>query len=87
MSLVTGGMHSCRVTEQILRALGIHTCSDMIVNKGMISALFKPLSVDFFIKAGLGLGQTRHSALPKPGAVGRRGMSGGAHLPGSQQAS
>ena len=64
-----------QVTEQILRALGLQTCSDIIANRGLISALFKPLSVDFFIRSGLGLGQTGHSALPEPGAVGRRGMS------------
>ena len=64
-----------QVTEQILKALGFQTCNDLIAKRGLISARFKPLSVDFFIKAGLGFGQTGHSALPEPGAVGRRGMS------------
>ena len=59
----------------MLKALGFQTCNDLIAKRGLISALFKPLSVDFFIKAGLGFGQTGHSALPEPGAVGRRGMS------------
>lgn len=63
------------MTEQILKALGIHTCSDLIANRGLISALFKPLTVDFFIRSGLGFGQTGHSAPLEPGAVGRRGMS------------
>ncbi len=64
-----------QVTEQILKALGIHTCSDLIANRGLISALFKPLTVDFFIRSGLGFGQTGHSAPLESGAVGRRGMS------------
>ena len=46
-----------QVTEQILTALGMNTCSDIIAKRGLVSALFKPLSVDFFIKAGLGFGQ------------------------------
>ena len=35
------------------------TCSDIIAKRGLVSALFKPLSADFFIKAGLGFGQAR----------------------------
>lgn len=64
-----------QVTEQILKALGLYTCSDLIANRGLLAALFKPLSVDFFIRTGLGLGQTGHSGPIEPGAVGRRGMS------------
>ena len=51
--------HLLQVTEQILTALGMNTCSDIIAKRGLVSALFKPLSVDFFIKAGLGFGQAR----------------------------
>ncbi len=74
-ALYESAWHLPQVTEQILKALGFQTCNDLIAKRGLISALFKPLSVDFFIKAGLGFGQTGHSALPEPGAVGRRGMS------------
>ena len=48
-----------QVTEQVLTALGMSTCSDIIAKRGLVSALFKPLSADFFIKAGLGFGQAR----------------------------
>jgi hypothetical protein len=64
-----------QVTEQVLKALGMHTCRDIITKRGLLAALFLPLSVDFFIRIGLGLGQAVHSGPPEPGAVGRRGMS------------
>lgn len=58
-----------------MKALGLHTCRDIITNRGLLAALFMPLSLDFFIRVGLGLGQTGHTGPPEPGAVGRRGMS------------
>ena len=64
-----------RVTEQLLGALGVDVCGDILRKLGLISALMTPSLVDFTLSAGLGLGQTRHS-LPTPeGEPGRKGIS------------
>ena len=64
-----------RVTEHVLRAFGIVNCSDIIPNRGLLSALFSPTSLDFFLQCGMGVGATLHAPQPSPGDVGRKGIS------------
>eukprot|EP00775_Hariotina_reticulata_P011310 gene11310-11460_t len=51
-----------KVSEQVLHALGIHSCSELLEQRALLFALFKPASSNFFLQVGLGLGQTRHQA-------------------------
>lgn len=47
-----------RVSEQMLKALGITTCSDLYDKKGLIVLLHSSISSRFFIAVSLGLGET-----------------------------
>ena len=64
-----------QVGQQELNALGVSTCSDLIQQRGLLSALFSEVAVDCFMEAGLGLGRTQHHERLRDGEVGRKGMS------------
>eukprot|EP00891_Asterochloris_glomerata_P005434 jgi/Astpho2/5434/e_gw1.00076.4.1_t len=64
-----------RVTEELLKSLGVEKCSDLINKRGMLAALFSPLAMESFLSAGLGLGRTLHSEPAKEGEVTRKGIS------------
>lgn len=64
-----------RVTEQILKAFGVERCGDVLQKRGLLTALFSPLSMEFFLQSGLGLGPTQHGEAPGEGEVGRKGIS------------
>ena len=38
-----------QVSEQVLKAFGIETCVGLIANRGLLSALFSPVSTNFFM--------------------------------------
>lgn len=42
------------MSEQVLKALGVEVCADLIANRGLLAALFSPISADFFMEVGLG---------------------------------
>ncbi|XP_031550254.1 DNA polymerase kappa-like [Actinia tenebrosa] len=48
-----------RVSEQMLKALGITTCSDLYDRRGLIVLLHSNISSRFLIAVSLGLGETR----------------------------
>lgn len=48
-----------RVSEQMLKALGITTCSDLYDKRGLIVLLHSSVSSRFLIAVSLGLGETR----------------------------
>lgn len=67
-----------KVTEQTLQALGVSTCSDLIRQAALLTALLSDISSSSLIEAGLGLGATEHHA--KGGGEGssqpgRKGIS------------
>eukprot|EP00798_Chlamydomonas_sp_ICE-L_P013199 gene13199-19034_t len=65
-----------RVSEQLLEGvLGIKACGDIMTHKGLVAALFTPVTVDNFIAAALGLGQTAHSQPPAADGISRKGIS------------
>ncbi|BDA41352.1 probable DNA polymerase IV at N-terminal half [Coccomyxa sp. Obi] len=64
-----------KVSEQVLSALGVEVCADLVTKRGLLAALFSPISADFFMEVGLGVGRTQHSAPVEDGAVGRKGIS------------
>lgn len=46
-----------KVTEHLLKeVLGINICGDLINKRALITALFSPISSDFFLSVGLGIG-------------------------------
>jgi DNA polymerase kappa len=51
-----------KVTEQTLQALGVSTCSDLIKQAALLTALLSDISSSSLIHAGLGLGATEHSS-------------------------
>jgi hypothetical protein len=63
------------VSEQVLKALGVDVCGDLVAKRGLLAALFSAVSMDFFMAAGLGVGRTEHGDAVEDGAVGRKGMS------------
>ena len=64
-----------QVAEQELRSLGVVHCSDLIKQRGLLTALHSEIAIDSFLEAGLGLGRTRHPEALKEGQVGRKGIS------------
>ncbi|XP_054723809.1 DNA polymerase kappa-like isoform X2 [Uloborus diversus] len=46
------------VQGQILNAIGIHTCADIWEKRDIVGVLFSTISVDFYIRVGLGIGST-----------------------------
>ena len=64
-----------QVAEQELRSLGVMHCSDLIMQRGLLTALHSEIAIDSFLEAGLGLGRTRHPEALKEGQVGRKGIS------------
>lgn len=64
-----------QVAEQTLAAFGVNTCQGLLDKKGLLAALYSPVSMDFFLASGLALGQTRHSEPVAEGEVGRKGIS------------
>lgn len=44
-----------QVTEHTLKAFGVETCSDLLDQRGLMAALFTPISTDFFMRVGLAL--------------------------------
>ena len=47
-----------RVTEQMLKALGIETCKDLYTKRDLLYLLHSPISFKFLIQVSLGLGRT-----------------------------
>eukprot|EP01135_Chromosphaera_perkinsii_P010373 Nk52_evm45s2118 gene=Nk52_evmTU45s2118 len=47
-----------RVSEKMLKALGIETCKDLFDKRHVIQLLFSESSFNFFLRASLGLGST-----------------------------
>ncbi|KAI5080501.1 hypothetical protein GOP47_0003684 [Adiantum capillus-veneris] len=46
-----------KVTERLLReVLSIGVCEDLLKKRGLIAAVFSPISTDFFLSVGLGIG-------------------------------
>jgi DNA polymerase kappa len=64
-----------QVSEQVLKAFGIETCAGLIANRGLLAALFSPVSTDFFMAVGLGIGRAEHGQSVDEGAIGRKGIS------------
>ena len=64
-----------RVTEHVLRAFGIEKCGDILRHRGLLAVLFSPISMEFFLNCGLGLGSTHHGDGVAEGEVGRKGIS------------
>lgn len=68
-----------KVTEQVLQALGVSTCSDLIKQAPLITALMSDVSSSSLMQAGLGLGATQHSSRgargPGSSEPGRKGIS------------
>ncbi|KAG8185369.1 hypothetical protein JTE90_023115 [Oedothorax gibbosus] len=46
------------VQGQILNALGLNTCLDLWSQRDIVSCLFSPISVDFYMRASKGIGRT-----------------------------
>lgn len=66
------------MTEQVLQALGVSTCSDLLRHAALITALMSEVSSSSLITAGLGLGATEHSSRgggPGSSEPGRKGIS------------
>ncbi|KAK2076547.1 hypothetical protein QBZ16_005307 [Prototheca wickerhamii] len=68
------GLEVRKVTEHMLRAFGVQTCGELYRKRALISSIFTPASVDFFLRISLGLGATRHADPVPEGAVGRKGI-------------
>jgi DNA polymerase kappa len=64
-----------RVTENVLRAFGVELCGEIYQNRGLLAALFSPISMEFFLHCALGLGSTQHGETVAEGEVGRKGIS------------
>jgi hypothetical protein len=64
-----------RVTEHCLKAFGIEKCGDIVQHRGLLAALFSPISMEFFLHCALGLGSTQHGDTVGEGEVGRKGIS------------
>lgn len=64
-----------RVSEQMLKAIGIEMCSDLIEKRGIIGGLFSKSSSESFLEIGLGIGRTQKHEPLSPGDIGRKGMS------------
>ena len=64
-----------QVTEQMLRALGVTRCADLVACRGLLGALYSSIATDHFMAVGLGIGATLHSQAPQEGEAGRKGMS------------
>ncbi|KAK9862385.1 hypothetical protein WJX84_004497 [Apatococcus fuscideae] len=64
-----------KVAEQTLAAFGVTACQGLLDHKGLLAGLYSPISMDFFLASGLGLGQTQHSEPVADGEVGRKGIS------------
>lgn len=47
-----------RVTERVLEALGVHTCSDIYAKRAILYKLLSPAHFQFLLKSCLGLGTT-----------------------------
>ncbi len=45
-------MGPAQVSEQVLSALGVEVCADLVAKRGLLAALFSPISVDFFMEVG-----------------------------------
>lgn len=63
-----------QVSQQVLNALGIITCKDIIEKRGLVRALFTAGTSSFYLSRAMGLGSTSHSDLPNEGEVGRKGI-------------
>lgn len=64
-----------KVTEQILAALGVTTCAHLLQQRAKLSALSSAISLDFYLRCGLGLGGVTHGAHAPEGQPGRKGIS------------
>lgn len=64
-----------QVSEQVLKAFKVETCGGLIAKRGLLAALFSPVSTSFFMAVGLGIGRTQHGEPIEEGAVGRKGIS------------
>ena len=70
-----------RVTEHVLNAFQVRQCSDFLVHRGLLAALFSPISMDFFLQCALGLGGTTHAHSSTASAAASEG-GGGPHRKG-----
>jgi DNA polymerase kappa len=48
------------VSEQLLNEVGVRTVGQLREHQALLSHLFSPISMDFFLHVALGLGSTRH---------------------------
>lgn len=72
--VIRGSVGVVQVAEQLLNALGIQTCADVMRMRGSLSALFSEITTDFTLSAALGLGGTSHHPPAREGQVSRKGM-------------
>ena len=64
-----------RVTEHVLKAFNVEFCCDILPHRGLLAAMFSPVSMEFFLQCALGLGETRHAERSIEGGLGRKGIS------------
>jgi hypothetical protein len=43
----------------MVSSLGVSTCGELYERRGLLAALFSPVSLEFFLEAALGLGEAR----------------------------
>lgn len=46
------------VTESMLKAVGVETCSDLFEKRGLLALIHSPVSSRFFLRVALGLGSS-----------------------------
>jgi DNA polymerase kappa len=51
-----------RVTERVLEALGVNTCTDIYPRRAVLYKLLSPISFQFMLRSYLGIGSTFFSA-------------------------
>lgn len=59
-----------RVSEQMLKALGIETCEDLYTKRDLLYLLHSPISFKFLIEVSLGLGPTSLATESKRKSIG-----------------
>ncbi|XP_068729866.1 DNA polymerase kappa-like [Montipora capricornis] len=59
-----------RVSEQMLKALGIETCGDLFAKRDLLYLLHSPVSFKFLIRVSLGLGNTSIATDSKRKSIG-----------------
>ncbi|KAK9800914.1 hypothetical protein WJX73_010443 [Symbiochloris irregularis] len=64
-----------RVTEGMLRQLGVTKCADLLASRGLLGALYSDIATDHFMAVALGIGRTTHGEPAREGEAGRKGKS------------